>query len=60
MQAVPLTPQEVVSVVTRKVRAYEAIGLDREAAVLAAASCYGAVPVKLAELVPPVVVKDAV
>lgn len=54
MHTVPLTPGEAVSAVTRKVREYEAIGLDREAALLVVAFSCGADPSKLAVLVPSV------
>lgn len=59
MRAAPLTPAEVAQIVIRKVRENEAIGLDRKAAVLMAASFYGADPAKLAELVPPVAAAKA-
>jgi len=53
MRGVPLTPQEVVNVVTRKVRGYEAIGLGHDGAVLMTATTFKADPAKVAKLVPP-------
>jgi hypothetical protein len=53
MHGVPLTHQEVVNVVTRKVRGYEAIGLGHDGAVLMTATTFKTDPSKVADLVPP-------
>lgn len=52
MHGPPLTRTEVVNVLTRKVRHYEEVGLDRHAAVLMTAATFKTEPCKVAELIP--------
>ena len=53
MRPLPLTRAEVINVLTRKVRHFEGIGLDRDAAVLMTASAFKTEPHKVVDLVPP-------
>jgi|GEM_PF-2203974 len=53
MQALPLTPQEAMNVVTRQVRQFEQVGLTHEAAVLMCALTLKVEPHKISVLAPP-------
>ena len=51
MQPVALTRTEIVNVLTRKVRHFEGIGLERDAAVLQTACVFKTEPRKVANLI---------
>jgi hypothetical protein len=53
MHGVPLTPEEVVNLVSRQVRQFEEVGLTHEGAILMAAFTLKVEPYKIAALAQP-------
>jgi hypothetical protein len=53
MHGAPLTPEEVVNLVSRQVRQFEEVGLTHDGAILMAAFTLKVEPYKIAALAPP-------